>query len=150
MTEYKILPPIIERGIYRHRLMERNGMVGFYETYLLKNPDLLYGYCVARITREKEARFKNGKVIPARERFPSPSRFGTHGFFYQPKHAEHALEHYHELVQKFSTPYPLKNRLRQWVIPLLLLRKKTNNWGGAGLSINDTGRGVARQENISV
>jgi len=108
MTEYKILPPVIERGIYKHRLVERNGMVGFFETYLLRNPDILYGYCVARITREKEARFKNGKVIPARERFPSPSRFGTHRFFYQPKSAKFALEHYHELVQKFSTPYPPK------------------------------------------
>ena len=39
MKEYKILPPVIERGIYKHRLVERNGMMGFYETYLLRNPD---------------------------------------------------------------------------------------------------------------
>ncbi len=109
MTEYRILPPVIERGIYKHRLIERKGMVGIYQSYLRKKPHELFGYCVARITREKEARFKNGIVIPARERFPSPSRIGTHGFFYQPNSLDYAIEHYHELVRKFSTPYPPKN-----------------------------------------
>ena len=133
MTEYKILPPVIERGIYRHRLIERNGMVGFYETYLLKNPDLLYGYCVARITREKEARFKNGKVIPARERFPSPSRFGTHGFFYQPKSAKFALEHYHKLVQKFSTPYPSKKPTSPMGDTITPFEEENEQLGGDGV-----------------
>ena len=84
-------------------------MVAIYETYEIEDSNKLYGYCVARITREKEARFKNGYVIPARERFPSPSRFGTYGFFYMPKGKKIAFEHYQELVRKFSTPYPPKN-----------------------------------------
>ena len=109
MTEYRILPPEIERSGYIHKLIERNGMIAIYESYLLGKPNKLYGYCIARITREKEARFKNGHIIPARERFPSPSRFGTYGFFYMPKSRELAFEHYHELVRKFSTPYPPEN-----------------------------------------
>lgn len=109
MTQYRILPPVIERSGYIHKLIERIGMVAIYETYEIENSNKLYGYCVARITREKEARFKNGYVIPARERFPSPSRFGTYGFFYMPKGKKIAFEHYQELVEKFSTPYPPKN-----------------------------------------
>ena len=109
MTEYRILPPVIERSGYIHKLIERNGMVAIYETYEIGDSEKLYGYSVARITREKEARFKNGHVIPARERFPSPSKFGFYGDFFMPKSTELAFEHYHELVRKFSTPYPPEN-----------------------------------------
>ena len=109
MTEYRILPTVIERSGYTHKLIERNGMIAIYESYLLGKPKKLYGYCVARITREKEARFKNGHIIPARERFPSPSRFGTYGFFYIPRSRHKAFEQYQELVRKFSTPYPPEN-----------------------------------------
>ena len=86
MTEYRILPPVIERSGLIHKLIERNGMIGIYETYHPKEPKSVYGYCVARISREKEARFKNGHVIPARERFPSPSKIGRGGGnFYKPE-----------------------------------------------------------------
>ena len=63
MTEYRILPPVIERSGYIHKLIERNGMVAIYETYEIGDSEKLYGYSVARITREKEARFKNGQLI---------------------------------------------------------------------------------------
>ena len=133
MTEYRILPAVIERSGLIHKLIDRTGMIGFYETYYPRKPDLLYGYCVARITREKEARFKNGKVIPARERFPSPSRFGTHGFFYQPKFAKHALEHYHDLVRKFSTPYPPKKPTSPMGNTVTPFEEENEELGGDGV-----------------
>ena len=71
MTEYRILPPVIERSGLIHKLIERIGMIAIYESYLPGKPYNPYGYVVAKITREKEARFKNGHIIPARERFPS-------------------------------------------------------------------------------
>ena len=111
MTEYRILPPVIERSGLIHKLIERTGMIAIYESYLPGKPDNRYGYVVAKITREKEARFKNGHVIPARERFPSPSRIGKGGGdFYMPESKQLALEQYREWVRKFSTPYPPKNQ----------------------------------------
>ncbi|MDA7757672.1 hypothetical protein N8920_07205 [Opitutales bacterium] len=133
MTEYRILPPLIERSGYIHRLIERNGMIAIYESYLLGKPKNLYGYCVARITREKEARFKNGYVIPARERFPSPSRFGTYGFFYMPQSRHKAFEHYHELVRKFSTPYPPKNPTSSSENTITRFDEENEQLGGGGV-----------------
>ena len=106
MSEYKILPPVIERSGLIHKLIERKGMIAIYESYLPGKPDGLYGYVVAKITREKEARFKNGHTIPARERFPSPSRIGMYGDFYMPESRKKAFDHYHKWVLKYSTPYP--------------------------------------------
>lgn len=109
MNEYRILPPVIERSGLIHKLIERTGMIAIYESFLPEKPDNLYGYVVAKITREKEARFKNGHVIPARERFPSPSKFGIYGDFFMPKAKSIAHARYKEWVDKFSTPYPPKN-----------------------------------------
>ena len=55
MTEYRILPPVIERSGLIHKLIERNGMIGIYKTYHPKEPKSVYGYCVARISREKRS-----------------------------------------------------------------------------------------------
>ena len=109
MSEYRILPPVIKRSGLIHKLIERKGMIAIYESFRPSSPDKLYGYVVAKITREKEARFPNGNTIPARERFPSPRRFGTYGFFYMPKAKKIAFDHYHKWVRKFSTPYPPEN-----------------------------------------
>ena len=39
MSEYRILPPVIERSGLIHKLIERSGMIGFYETYRPKEPE---------------------------------------------------------------------------------------------------------------
>ena len=133
MTEYRILPPVIERSGLIHKLIERKGMIAIYESYLPGKPDNRYGYVVAKITREKEARFKNGHLIPARERFPSPSRIGKGGGdFYMPESKQLAFEHYHDWVRKSSTPYPLKTRLHPWRIPYPPSRIKTKKSEGTG------------------
>ena len=106
MSTYKILPSTFERSGILYKLIERNGMIAIYEAYLPNRTDVLYGYAVARITHEKEARFKNGHVIPARERFPSPSKFGFYGDFFMPKAESKAHARYKEWVDKFSTPSP--------------------------------------------
>ena len=41
MSEYRILPPVIERSGFLHKLIERNGMVCIYETYNQREPDIL-------------------------------------------------------------------------------------------------------------
>ena len=98
---------------------------------------------------KREARFKNGHVIPARERFPSPSKFGFYGDFFMPKAESIAHARYKEWVDKFSTPYPLKNLLNLQMVKSYLLRMKTKNQGGTGLSYEDnTSRGVARKEGV--
>ena len=110
MSEYRILPPVIKRSGLIHKLIERKGMIAIYKSFRPCSPDKLYGYVVAKITREKEARFKNGNTIPARERFPSPSRIGRGGGdFYLPTSTKIAFDHYHKWVRKFSTPYPPEN-----------------------------------------
>ena len=108
MSTYKMLPSTFERSGILYKLIERNGMIAIYEAYLPNRTDVLYGYAVARIKHEKEARFKNGHVIPARERFPSPSKFGFYGDFFMPKAESKAHARYKEWVDKFSTPYPPK------------------------------------------
>ena len=134
MTEYRILPPVIERSGLIHKLIERTGMIAIYESFLPEKPDSLYGYVVAKITREKEARFKNGHVIPARERFPSPSRIGTGGGdFYMPQSREIAFKHYHEWVQKFSTPYPPKNPTSASENTITRFEEENEELGGDGV-----------------
>jgi len=133
MSTYKILPSNFERSGILYKLIERNGMIAIYEAYLPNRTDVLYGYAVARIKHEKEARFKNGHVIPARERFPSPSRFGTYGFFYMPKSREKAFEHYQELVEKFSTPYPRENPTSPSENTITRFAEENEELGGDGV-----------------
>ena len=134
MTEYRILPPVIERSGLIHKLIERNGMIGIYETYHPKEPKSVYGYCVARISREKEARFKNGHVIPARERFPSPSKIGRGGGnFYKPESKRLAFEQYYAWVGKFSTPYPPKNPTSAQGNTITRFDEENEQFGGDGV-----------------
>ena len=134
MTEYRILPPVIERSGLIHKLIERNGMIGIYETYHPKEPKSVYGYCVARISLEKEARFKNGHVIPARERFPSPSKIGRGGGnFYKPESKRLAFEQYDAWVRKFSTPYPPKNPTSSSENTITRFDEENEQLGGDGV-----------------
>ena len=133
MSTYKILPSTFERSGILYKLIERNGMIAIYEAYLPNRTDVLYGYAVARIKHEKEARFKNGHVIPARERFPSPSKFGIYGDFFMPKAESIAHARYKEWVDKFSTPYPPKNPTSPSENTITHFEEENEELGGDGV-----------------
>lgn len=135
MSEYKLLPSTFERSGIQYKLIERNGMIAIYEAYRPNRPDVLYGYVVARITHEKEARFKNGHVIPARERFPSPSKFGIYGDFFMPKAESIAHARYKEWVDKFSTPYPPKKPDQPSDGKIIPFEDKEEESGGDGVVV---------------
>ena len=135
MSEYKLLPSTFERSGILYKLIERNGMIAIYEAYKPNRTDVLYGYVVARITHEKEARFKNGYVIPARERFPSPSKFGIYGDFFMPKAESIAHARYKEWVDKFSTPYPPKKPVEPSDGKIIPFEDENEESGGDGVVV---------------
>ena len=47
--------------------------------------DKVTGYVVARIRTVNRKIMPNGKEVPPREIFPSPSEFGFNGWFYESK-----------------------------------------------------------------
>ena len=97
MKNYKILPPLIKRGIYQYNLIKRIGMIALYAQCRPKTPDKVCGYAVVRIRKRKPCKLPNGTILPYRETFPSPSRFGHDGWFYMKKNKEIALAHLYEL-----------------------------------------------------
>ena len=135
MSQYKLLSSTFERSGILYKLIERNGMIAIYEAYKPNIPDVLYGYVVARITHEKEARFKNGYVIPARERFPSPSKFGIYGDFFMPKAESIAHARYKEWVDKFSTPYPPKKPVEPSDGKIIPFEDENEESGGDGVVV---------------
>ena len=135
MSTYKMLPSTFERSGILYKLIERNGMIAIYEAYKPNRKDVLYGYVVARITHEKEARFKNGYVIPARERFPSPSKFGIYGDFFTPKAESIAHARYKEWVDKFSTPYPPKKPVEPSDGKIIPFEDENEESGGDGVVV---------------
>ncbi len=135
MSTYQMLPSTFERSGIQYKLLERDGMIAIYEAYKPNRTDVLYGYVVARITHEKEARFKNGYVIPARERFPSPSKFGIYGDFFMPKAKDIADSRYKEWVDKFSTPHPPKKPVQPSDGKIIPFEDKNKESGGDGVVV---------------
>ena len=135
MSQYNLLRSTFERSGILYKLIERNGMIAIYEAYRPNRPGVLYGYVVARITHEKEARFKNGHVIPARERFPSPSKFGIYGDFFMPKAESKAHARYKEWVDKFSTPYPPKKPVEPSDGKIIPFEDDNEESGGDGVVV---------------
>ena len=133
MSTYQLLPSTFERSGIQYKLLERDGMIAIYEAYLPNRTDVLYGYVVARIKHEKEAHFKNGYVIPARERFPSPSKFGIYGDFFMPKAESIAHARYKEWVDKFSAPYPPKKPVQPSDGTMTPFEDKNEQSGGDGV-----------------
>mgnify|MGYP000285063641 FL=1 len=135
MITYQLLPSTFERSGIQYKLLERDGMIAIYEAYLPNRTDVLYGYVVARIKHEKEAHFKNGHVIPARERFPSPSKFGIYGDFFMPKAESKAHARYKEWVDKFSTPYPPKKPDQPSDGKIIPFKDENEESGGGGVVV---------------
>jgi hypothetical protein len=135
MSQYNLLRSTFERSGILYKLLERDGMIAIYEAYKPNRTDVLYGYVVARITHEKEARFKNGYVIPARERFPSPSKFGIYGDFFMPKAESIAHARYKEWVDKFSTPYPPKKPVEPSGGKIIPFEDDNEESGGDGVVV---------------
>jgi hypothetical protein len=111
MTEYKILAPNFKRRGWEYSLIKRDGMIAVYEQ---RNPcrlDKISGFAVVRIKTVKETKMPNGKIVPPREKFPSPSEFGRYGWYYMSKSKEIALEHFDRLVEKFVDNMPPKKTI---------------------------------------
>ena len=108
MIKYQILPPLIKRGVNSYKLIDRKGMIAFYEQCRSREPNLVTGFVVARLRHEKPTRLPNGKLLPYRERFPSPSTFGRYGWFYMAKSRDMAHAHYQDLVKKYGDSIPPK------------------------------------------
>jgi hypothetical protein len=103
--EYRILPPEFKRSGWNYSLLSRTGMVAIYEQRDPAYPDKPSGYVVARIVRVPETEFPKNRIMPAREKFPSPSKFGKYGWFYMPKSKNKAFERYREIISRYESAH---------------------------------------------
>lgn len=108
MIKYQILSPLIKRGVYSYKLIDRKGMIAFYEQYRSKQLNLITGFVVARIRHGKATKLPNGNLLPYRELFPAPSTFGRYGWFYMPESRHLAHAHYQDLIKKYGDNIPPK------------------------------------------
>ena len=131
MIEYKVLPTKFRRGEYEYSLIMRIGDIAIYEQSRIKTLGLVFGYTVARIRRVKSTKLPNGKILPFRESFPSPSQIGIRGWFYQEKSKKFALAHFHEFVDKYeqSVPPDKIGRIKVVRAEVALVIKAIFEWG---------------------
>ena len=107
-TEYRKLPKQLERHGFSLKQIKRIANIAIYEAKYLgaTSRSKIQGYIVAKITHAKEGILPDGTVVPAREAFPSPSKFGKYGWFYMPKSLETATTHFDELVAQVTQESP--------------------------------------------
>jgi len=101
-TEIKKLPNTLKRHGHDLKLMKRKGMIALYLSQCSNKEDGVFGYIVAKIRARKERPLPGGRTMPASEQFPTPSEFGSNGYFFMPQSLDTAMHQFDLWVAEAS------------------------------------------------